>query len=247
MRNLHFPKELDIRNAFPQAKPSLKKWKELPYKEPLLSQKEFQLSGFGPEIELTSGWQHRKSGLDAGFHSPTGLLYRTVLNAKFVRSVLLSSFNITLSLQAGLETKPELLSYSSTFSHRRDSVTSYTPTTLRLIDAMEFYGASWGKHSEAGFDVEYYLNSFGVAVNSKRLLLLAIDSGSNRMLHGIDKGRFRKEVVLEGKIPLENVFILNDSPELLSRIIQLETAYWGTTPLLGPKPLPLDKEFYLME
>ncbi|MBI5159140.1 hypothetical protein HY992_03400 [Candidatus Micrarchaeota archaeon] len=213
---MHYPRGITIASNAPEdVRRAFEKWKDLPFKELPIKPRKFVLKGKRPEDKQPS---------EVEFDSQTGLLYRTVSSTKFLQRVLQRSFKFQLKLMltlggSGICVEQAIdwfsetnLFYSATNDGRGRQFTSTTPS---ICDAIVGYGAKWGKHTEYRTPPEY-LEMAGVEIE-QRLLLLAIDPKDNP-LHpaGII------EIVPASDIPIENIFVLNEHPELVEKLVQAD-------------------------
>ncbi len=216
MKLTHLPPELVPGDGCPPfLRRALDGWKGRAAPEPRMAASRLRVSGFGP--------QHEFHGIRARLpqvESPHGLLFRTEDNLSFAVKVFSGWARLDLSV-AG-ETDARSLSYHSV--RNASNGNEWTPTLPRLGFLFAGYGAEWGYHfSTMSTDAEA-MKILGLELERKRVLLLAISPGRNPLFRGIDKD----ELVVRDRIGLRRILILNDSPELVRRIIQIESDHWGT-------------------
>ncbi len=215
MKLTHLPPELVPGSGCPPfLGRALRGWKERAVPEPRMAASRLRVSGFGP--------QHEYHGIKARLPpvpSPHGLLFRTEDNLSFAVKVF--SGWARLDLSASGETDSRSLTYHSV--RNASNGKEWTPTLPRLGFLFAGYGAEWSYHfSTMSTDAEA-LRIIGLELERKRVLLLAISPGRNPLFRGLDKD----ELVVRDPIGLRRIIILNDSPELVRRIIQVESDHWG--------------------
>ncbi len=213
--NLHFPPELrETADAIPAARRALAIWRRMEPAAPDIAPGAFSVSGYGPQHQLHG---HRVRLPPVG--SPHSLLFRTEDNLSFITKII--------RRQAGFS--PECgfvpaapasrsLHYASVGTGKL-----WTPATSRLEFALANYGSHWACHFQtAGLD-ENLLGMFGLEVERRRVLLLAIERGRQPLFRGLDQD----ELVIRGPINVRRIFILNDSYELFSALADIEVSARG--------------------
>ncbi len=218
MHNPHFPPELKERVfPFPAVGKAIASWRKMPMALPEPARGKLRVSGFAPQHPF---FPH-KARLPA-LESPHSMLFRTEDNVSFIAKIFLRWG--TLSPQEGF-TAADQSSRSLHYSSVGEAATGtlWTPTTSRLDFALANYGAHWSNHFQTDKLDESFLDMLGLAVETRRVLLLAIVPGRNPLFRGMD----RDELVVRDRISLRRVYILNDSPRLFSRLADIETAARG--------------------
>ena len=218
-RNLHILPELKIFDSSP-----LRPWKDIPASEPKIAAKILRMKKDLDALCGQTGWD-KKTAAEAVkcrgpvLYSPHGLVFRSVNNLKFVYSIL-AGLDIQMDLGRGFVTDVLHHSGMAYYGGRNTDCKLFTSTTTSIQRAIVTYGRSWGKHLE--FSAKNHVietATLGRArLDRSRLLLLAIEPNGDGMEIGADSS----EILVRGKIPLSRIYILNEAPELVKRMIELE-------------------------
>ncbi len=219
--NLHFPPEIrESPDEGPGLRRAIRLWRGMRIAEPELRAGGFRISGYGPEHPLHG---HRAHLLPS--RTPHSLLFRTEDNLAYVTKILRR--RVGFSPAAGFEPSApgsRALHYASVGSVGTGRL--WTPTTTRLEFALANYGAHWPNHFQTAQIDENLLGMLGISLERRRILLLAIEARKAPLFLGMDLD----ELVLRGPISVGRIFILNDSPELFSRLADIEALDRGLPP-----------------
>ena len=214
--NLHLLPELSVKDHAPAAvKEAFRRWSGLPGSEPILGKTDFRVSGFAPEHEY-----HPIKARLPRVASPHGLLLRTEDNLSFVAKVCARFAR--LGFRNGVDEDPDSRALDYASAANASSGKWWTPAVPRLAHSLANYGAHWGYHFSTMSTDTHILDILGLEVGRRRVLMLAILPGRNPLFRGNDPD----ELVIRDQISLRRIFILNHSPELFGRILELELDRW---------------------
>ncbi|HSB47103.1 MAG TPA: hypothetical protein VLD37_03750 [Candidatus Bilamarchaeum sp.] len=205
-KNLHFPDELKPKPAMPaKSRARIRAWKKTDPEYPA-APSGLKIDGVGSQLADCMGLR-REFKFDAPrpLDSPHGLLFRAVDNYKFISRVLYHSWDYA-------EGAPERMSY---FGNHDNTGTAWTSCVALLRDLFP-YTQKWKHFSEINSN-RYQFESIRVAITAPRILLLAIDPVGRELFLGADDKS--NEVSVKGKIDIGRVYILNDSNELLYKLL----------------------------
>src|SRR4030095_13530937 len=205
-KNLHFPDELKPKPAMPaKSRERIRAWKKINPEYPA-APRDMKIVGVGSQMaDFMGRYREFKFDEPKPLDSPHGLLFRAVDNYKFISRVLYHSWDY-------VDGAPAKLTY---FGNHDNNGAAWT-SCVALIRDLFPYTQHWKHFSEITSN-RYQFDAIRITVKAPRILLLAIDQAGKELFLGADDKS--NEVSIKGKIDIGRVYILNDSPELIFKLL----------------------------